>query len=399
MTRRSTSNVDPDQVEPVPSNVDAVDRILAEAQVVVMSGPGGVGKTTTAAALGLRAATVHQRRVVVVTVDPARRLAEALGVARLTEEPVLVPVGGGDGRLWVLMVDMAKSWDELVVRHAPDPTVSEQLLANRLYRTLTRRFVQSHDYIALDHLLLLAEQDRYDLVIVDTPPSRHALDLFDAPGRMIEFFESRLLRWLTAGTGLTSVAAKPFLAVAQRLLGDDFLTQIVDFFTLFAKLRPAFVARARAVGERLEDETTTYAVVTTTDPLVAEGCQDLIDELARRGLIPGLLVLNRFPPTLRLRRVEDTDGTDGMDSADGQAGIGGTGGGASAGYVVEPAMTEADVAAIEDPELAAAVTDLVTGAGSARVPDVGEPSCPVVTVPWSAVDLADLDGLAALFPD
>lgn len=362
----------------------AVDEILAEAQVVVMSGPGGVGKTTTAAALGLRAATVHQRRVVVVTVDPARRLAEALGVSRLTEEPVLVPVGDGKGRLWVLMVDMAKSWDELVTRHAPDPTVSTQLLENRLYRTLTRRFVQSHDYIALDHLLLLADQDRYDLVIVDTPPSRHALDLFDAPGRMIEFFESRLLRWLTAGSGLTSVAAKPFLAVAQRLLGDDFLTQIMEFFTLFSRLRPAFVARARAVGERLEDETTTYAVVTTTDPLVAEGCQDLIDELARRGLVPGLLVLNRFPPTLRLTR------TGGKKLGDP---------GAGAGYVVTPAVTDADIDEIKDPDLAAAVTDLIAGAASARVPDAGGPGCPVVTVPWSATDLADLNGLAALFPD
>jgi anion-transporting ArsA/GET3 family ATPase len=360
----------------------AVDEILAEAQVVVMSGPGGVGKTTTAAALGLRAATVHERRVVVVTVDPARRLAEALGVSRLTEEPVLVPVGDGHGRLWVLMVDMAKSWDELVTRHAPDPTVSEQLLENRLYRTLTRRFVQSHDYIALDHLLLLAEQDRYDLVIVDTPPSRHALDLFDAPGRMIEFFESRLLRWLTAGSGLTTVAAKPFLAVAQRLLGDDFLTQIMEFFTLFSRLRPAFVARARAVGQRLEDETTTYAVVTTTDPLVAEGCQDLIDELARRGLTPGLLVLNRFPPTLRLDRAEAGEAKTGERA-----------------YLATPAVTEADAAAIKDLDLLAAVNDLIVGAGSARVPDAGAQGCPVVTVPWSATDLADLNGLAELFPN
>lgn len=355
---------------------EAVDQILADAEVVVMSGPGGVGKTTTAAALGLRAATVHERRVVVVTVDPARRLAEALGVARLTEEPVLVPVGEGRGRLWVLMVDMAKSWDELVKRHSPDERVSEQLLSNRLYRTLTRRFVQSHDYIALDHLLLLAEQDRYDLVIVDTPPSRHALDLFDAPGRMIEFFESRLLRWLTAGSGLTSVAAKPFLAVAQRLLGDDFLSQIIDFFTLFSKLRPAFVARARAVGERLEDDSTTYAVVTTTDPLVADGCQDLIDELARRGLSPGLLVLNRFPPSLRLAASES-----------------------GPGYELTPAVGEAQLVAINDPDLGAAVGELIHGATYAKLPNAGDPECPVVTVPWSSKDLADLDGLAGLFPD
>lgn len=354
--------------------VAAVDRILAEAEVVVMSGPGGVGKTTIGAALGLRAAQVHGRRVVVVTVDPARRLAEALGVARLTEDPVLVPVGG-DGRLWVLMVDMAKSWDELVARHAPSPVVAEQLLANRLYRTLTRRFVQSHDYIALDHLLLLAERDRYDLVIVDTPPSRHALDLFDAPGRMIEFFESRLLRWLTvsAGSGLTTLAAKPFLLLAERLLGDDFLTQITEFFTLFSRLRPAFVARARAVAERLADPSTTYAVVTTADPLVAQGCQDLIDELDRRSLRPGLLAVNRFPPSLCL--VE----ADGVVSP-------------------APAVDPDAVSLIEDPSLAEAVRRLMVRADAARLPSAG-PDTPVVPVPWSTEDLADLDALAGLFAD
>ena len=282
----------------------AVDELLAEAKVIVMAGPGGVGKTTVGAALGLRAAQRHGRRVVVVTVDPARRLAEALGVASLTEEPVLVPVGPGAGRLWVLMVDMAKSWDELVLAQAPEPEVSERLLNNGLYRTLTRRFVQSHDYIALDHLVSLADHDRYDLVIVDTPPSRHALDLLDAPSRMIEFFESRLLRWLTVGaaSGLAGVAARPFLAVAERLLGSDFLTQITEFFTLFSTLRPAFVGRARVVEQRLNDPATTYAVVTTTDPGVVGGCQDLVDELKRRQLVPGLFVINRLAPTLRLHR-------------------------------------------------------------------------------------------------
>ncbi|MEM7273511.1 MAG: ArsA-related P-loop ATPase [Actinomycetota bacterium] len=362
--------------QPIGGGVAAIDRMLADAEVVVMSGPGGVGKTTIGAALGLRAAQVHGRRVVVVTVDPARRLAEALGVARLTEEPVLVPVGSDEGRLWVLMVDMAKSWDELVSRHAPTDGVASQLLANRLYRTLTRRFVQSHDYIALDHLLLLAEQDRYDLVIVDTPPSRHALDLFDAPGRMIEFFESRLLRWLTAGagSGLTTLAAKPFLLVAERLLGDDFLTQITEFFTLFSRLRPAFVARARAVEARLSDPSTTYAVVTTTDPLVAGGCQDLIDELQRRGLQPGLLVANRFPPSLRLT---DVDGV----------------------VTPVPAVGQTELSSVTDPTLAEAVGRLVDRAGDATLPSTGATARPVVPVAWSAEDLADLDGLAGLFPD
>jgi anion-transporting ArsA/GET3 family ATPase len=351
----------------------AVDDLLARASVVIMAGPGGVGKTTIGAALGVRAAQVHDRRVVVVTVDPARRLAEALGVARLTEEPVLVPVGG-DGRLWMLMVDMATSWDRLVGHHAPEPAVAERLLANTLYRTLTRRFVQSHDYIAFDHLLSLAENDRYDLVIVDTPPSDHALDLLDAPGRMIEFFESRLLRWLSVGAGssVTTLAAKPFLLIAERLLGSDFLAQITEFFTLFAKLRPRFVARARAVEARLADEATTYVVVTTTDPPVAAGTQQLMDELANRGLQPGLMVANRFAPTLNLTEAGS------VRSAFG-----------------EGAAATLAAAEIDDPDLARAVHQLVEQAELARLPVV-DGRCPVVAVPWSAQDLTDLDGLAGL---
>lgn len=361
-----------------------LDYLLATAKVLVMAGPGGVGKTTTAAALGVRAAQTHGRKVVVVTVDPARRLADALGMARLTEEAVLVPVGrsgqraAGSGRLWMLMVDMAKTWDELVTSQAPDPAVAEALLANSLYRTLTRRFVQSHDYIALDHLVSLGEDDRYDLVIVDTPPSDHAIDLLDAPGRMIEFFESRLLRWLTiaarptAGVRLGAVAARPFLLVAERLLGDDFLTRIGEFFSLFAQLRPAFVARANAVQDRLSAEGTDYVVVTTTDPLVSSITQDLVDELEVRGLRPGLMLVNRFPPTLQL-----DDGSIG----------------------VAPGLTSEAVDSIADPSLRSAVSQLVRHAELSRLPQVPA-GCPVATVPWRAGELTDVAGLARLLePD
>ncbi len=352
-----------------PPGLAEIDRQLQRAEVLVMAGPGGVGKTTIAAALGVRAAQVHGRRVVVVTVDPAKRLAEALGMASLTEEAVLVPVGEGPGRLWMLMVDMAKSWDELVLRHAPDPRVGERLLANGLYRTLTREFVQSHDYIALDHLVSLSDQDRYDLVIVDTPPSGHALDLLDAPGRMIEFFQSRLLRWLTAsaGSGLTAVAAKPFLLVAERMLGTDFLSQITEFFGLFSRLRAPFVARARLVEERLADDHTEYVVVTTTDSSVVDACQQLVDELERRELEPGLLIVNRLPPTLRL-----------------------TGAG-----TLEPGFTHDDFADLDDLSLRVAVARLVDQAATATMPAL-EGSRAVAAVGWSAEDLSDLDGLAAL---
>lgn len=352
-------------------DVETLDRLLATQRVLVVVGPGGVGKTTLAAALGLRAANGHRRRVAVVTVDPARRLAEALGVARLTEEPILVP-SGPPGRMWALMVDMARSWDRVVEATSPDPDTAARLLANGLYRTLTRRFIQSHDYIALDHLLTLDEGLRHDLVIVDTPPSRHAIDLIDAPGRMIEFFDGRLLRWLTAGagSGLTGLAARPFLAVAERVLGGRFLADIVEFFTLFSRLRPRFVARTREVEARLGAPDTSYVAVTTADPLVAVGCDELVDGLRQRGRQPGLVLVNRLLPGLHLE-------------------------GSAAGreLIVDRPPPTGDL--VDDPSLAAAIDQLVARAARSVLP-ASAATAPTVGVPLTTGDLTSVRALGLL---
>lgn len=278
-------------------SVPAVDALLVDSSVLVVIGPGGVGKTTMAAALAARAAQVHGRRALVVTVDPARRLAEALGIGDMAEDAVLVPVGSDTGRLWALMVDMGQSWDRLVTRHAPDDETRDQLLANRLYRSLTEKFVQSHDYIALDRLVDLTAQDSYDLVVIDTPPSVHALGVLDAPDRMIEFFGSRFLTWLTAPyrNRLVRAAAAPFLAVAERLLGGPFLAEVAEFFWHFSRLQPDFVRRAREVKRTLDDPNTRYVIVQTTEPRPAARAKELGRALETRGFEPSLVLVNRAP--------------------------------------------------------------------------------------------------------
>lgn len=277
--------------------MSALDDLLGSARVIVVVGPGGVGKTTVSAALAARAAERLGRRVLVVTVDPARRLADALGLDQLRDEPALIPVGDAErtGRLWAAMVDMARSWDRLVTRLSASPAERDELLGNRLYRLLTRRFVQSHDYVALEQLLEATASGRYDLVVVDTPPSVHALDVLDAPGRMIEFFDSRLLRWLTAPyrSRLSAAAARPFLTVAERLLGGPFLTEIARFFFAFSRLRDPFVARARAVERRLVDRSTRYVVVTTPEAGPSATAAALGAALVERRHAPALTVLNR----------------------------------------------------------------------------------------------------------
>lgn len=276
--------------------MSAADELLSSAEVILIVGPGGVGKTTTAAALGARAAIHHNRRVQVITIDPARRLAEALGVDELMDEEILVPTESG--RFWASMVNMSRSWDRLVERHAPTDQVRDELLANPLYRSLTRRFVQSHDYIALDHLVDQADDDRFDLVIIDTPPSVHALDVLDAPARMQEFFGSRLLTWLTAGyrSRLSQLAAAPFLSVAERLLGGPFLVDIADFFWLFSQLQPSFVERTGVVQERLAAASTKYVIVQTPEPGPASQAIELARELSDRMHTPSLSVVNRAIP-------------------------------------------------------------------------------------------------------
>lgn len=272
----------------------SVDELLANASVLLVSGPGGVGKTTLSAALAARAARDHGRRALVVTVDPARRLADALGISA-SDEPMLVPVGDGAGRLWSLMINMSSSWDQIVERTAPDEVTRKALLTNPLYRTLTQRFVQSHDYIALDHLVDLAADGRYDLVVVDTPPSVHALDILDAPDKMADFFGSRLLRWLVApyGSRVVQLAAKPFLSVAERLLGGPFLSEITEFFWLFSKLQDEFADRLEVVRRQLADPSTRYLVVHTPEAIPTERADALIAELSRRGHAASLRLINR----------------------------------------------------------------------------------------------------------
>jgi anion-transporting ArsA/GET3 family ATPase len=282
-----------------------LEQLLAAKEVVVACGPGGVGKTTSAAALAATAAARVGGRVLVVTVDPARRLAEALGLAGLGNSAARVPdeafrAAGVQpkGELYAAMVDMSESWDALVRRHAPDQKTAGQILANPLYQNITGRFAQGHDYIAMERLYELHEEGRYDLLVVDTPPSRNALDLLDAPSHMADFFSSRLLRWLTVPyrSRLVNLASRPFYQVADRVLGSQLLGDLADFFILFQTMRDGFVARAEAVNRLLRDVRTTFLLVTTLEAVPAREAQEMAEALAHRHLHLGLLVCNKVLP-------------------------------------------------------------------------------------------------------
>ncbi len=290
---------------PFDAHRGSLDRLLASREIAIACGPGGVGKTTIAAAAAAMAACHHGGRVLVLTVDPARRLADALGVSgignaehRIPEEMFREAGVTPRGELWAAMLDTQASWDALIERHAPDRRTKEQILANPLYRNIAGRFVQSHDYIAVERLFEIHATGDYDLIVVDTPPSRHALDFLDAPKRMAEFFSSRLLRWLIVPyrSRLVNLASRPFYQVADRVLGTQFLTDIAEFFILFQSMHAGFVERADAVVRLLADRRTTFIVVSTLESSPLEEAELFADELVRRHLHLGAVVLNRTLP-------------------------------------------------------------------------------------------------------
>lgn len=277
--------------------MSGADELIGESSLVVVCGSGGVGKTTMAAALGTALATTRESRVLVLTVDPARRLSDALGLSGIGNDPVRVDLEShhGLGSLHVAMIDTKVSWDALIDRHAPSAEVRDRVLANPLYRNLTERFVHSHDYIAMERLYAEYSSGNYDVIVVDTPPSRNALDVLDAPRRMREFFGSRLLKLLTTATstGVLSLASRPFFQIADRILGQRFLRDITEFFTLLRSMESGFVARATDVERVLHDQRTSFVVVTTLETAPLYEAQFLLAELTQRNFSLRGVVANR----------------------------------------------------------------------------------------------------------
>ena len=283
-----------------------VETLIDHSRIIIVAGPGGVGKTTVAAALGLSAADLTGKKVLVITVDPAKRLADSLGLVGLTSKGSQVSPGDLDkamghkveGRLFVAMLDAKSSWDELVNRHAPDAVTRRKILSNPIYRNISSRFVQSHDYIAMETLYELYRSGEYDLIVVDTPPSRHAIDFLDAPSKMADFFSSKLLRWLTmpARNRLLMGMFKPFYQVADKILGAQFLSDVAEFFLLFESMYSGFVDRAKSVAGILENSETSFVVVASPEPVPMTEAEFFISALDARHLRLGQMVVNRTLP-------------------------------------------------------------------------------------------------------
>ena len=286
---------------------------LEQLEVIVCCGSGGVGKTTISAALGLALAQRADRRVLVLTVDPARRLATALGLKEIGTEPVTVSRArlrrSGievEGELVAAMLDMKSTFDRMVTKLAPNRADAQRILDNRFYQGISDSFVGSHEYMAMEALYELHQAGEYDTLIIDTPPSRNALDFLEAPNRLTDFVGARLLSWLSGPTRFgfraMNLAATPFLRMADRLLGADVLSEVAEFVGDLQKIYGGVQERARDVYKLLRSSRVGFLVVTTLEP-GPFGEAEYFNARLREYRMPlrGVVVNRTWPDSLRSR--------------------------------------------------------------------------------------------------
>jgi anion-transporting ArsA/GET3 family ATPase len=248
-----------------------VEPLLEGRRMVICAGSGGVGKTTTSAAIATGMAS-RGLKVCVLTIDPAKRLADSLGLEELGNEarrvdPSLIEGQGVEmeGELWAMMLDAKATFDELVRRHAPDEETRERVLSNRIYQQISNALAGSQEYMAMEKLFELHSEGRFDLLVLDTPPSRDALDFLDAPRRLTQFIEGKSMKVFMKPTGIgmkiAGRGASVMFGILKRLVGFDLLADLQEFFTAFSGMVEGFQERAKRVNELLADPATSFLVV------------------------------------------------------------------------------------------------------------------------------------------
>jgi anion-transporting ArsA/GET3 family ATPase len=275
-----------------------IDRMVRDKSIVICCGSGGVGKTTAAAAFALRAAQLG-RHACVVTIDPARRLANSLGLDALTNRPTRIE-GPWPGELHALMLDPKGTFDDLVQRYSDSTEQAEDIKVNRIYRNLTGTLSGTQEYMAMEKLFELVEEGGFDLVVVDTPPSRNALDFLDAPRRLTHFLENRLFQALMmptrAGLKFMGVAAQALLRTISRVAGAEIVRDAVTFFQAFEGMEEGFRIRAARVRELLKEDGTSFVLVASPRPDSVDEAVHFAGKLAESDMSVTALVLNRVQP-------------------------------------------------------------------------------------------------------
>ncbi len=374
----------------VPDHLNAarldVDALLADPaiRIVVCCGSGGVGKTTTAAALGVRAAERHGRRTVVLTIDPARRLAQSLGLTELDNTPRQVKgidTETSGGELHAMMLDMKRTFDEVVSAHTDERRAAE-IFANPFYQAMSSTFSGTQEYMAMEKLGQLRAADMWDLIVVDTPPSRSALDFLDAPARLSRFLDGRMLRLLMAPAraggrsvfNLVTASFGVFSRVVQKILGAQLLTDLSGFVAALDSMFGGFRQRAERTYQVLQDRETAFLLVAAPEPDAVREAQYFAERLVAERMPLAGLVLNRVHrAALGLDADASLAAADALDAAGDQA--------------VTAGALRVHAALMRQTEREARVAAEFTDAF---------PAVPVVAVTAQPADIHDVDGLRTI---
>ncbi|GAA1843083.1 ArsA family ATPase [Actinomadura bangladeshensis] len=362
-----------------------VDALLDDprTKIIVCCGSGGVGKTTTAAALGVRAAE-RGRDVVVLTVDPARRLAQSMGLSELDNSPRKIEIDG-DGELHAMMLDMKRTFDEIVEAHA-DPDRAKQILANPFYQSLSSSLSGTQEYMAMEKLGQLHRSGAWDLIIVDTPPSRNALDFLDAPERMGRFLDGRFMKILAApaktggrfGVKVISAGFGMFTGAINKVLGVQLLRDVQTFVAAFDTMFGGFRERAEKTFKLLQTPGTAFLVVAAPEPDALREASYFVERLAEERMPLAGLVVNRVHESA----------ADGLSAARSQA----------AAETLEERGEHTLTAAL----LRLHTARMQLAAREERLRDhfaSTHPTVPATAVPAQAEDVHDLDGLRLVGED
>jgi len=279
--------------------------------IIVLTGSDGVGKTTTAAAIALRAAAQTEMRIAVLTIDPARRLANAMGLERLgnrlREVQLMGRVRRPQGRLYAGMLETKSAWDELIIKQAGGRERAQPILSNPFYKEISGAFVGSHEYIAMERLYGIWRSEKFDLVVLDTPPSRNALDFLEAPNRMTELVGGGLLGLLArpgafagrVGWRMFNLTSKPIMKIGDRLLGGSTLSELSQFLMSVEGLYDGFKQRAEAVYDLLGRDSTSFIVVTTLEEVPFQEARFFVEKLREAHMhLRGVIVNKQLPSAL-----------------------------------------------------------------------------------------------------
>ncbi len=286
----------------------SLDELVQTKKVIVCVGSGGVGKTTMSAAIALKAAELG-RRVCVLTIDPAKRLANAMGLTALgntesriaTDRLAAAGLRHPTGELWAMMLDAKRTWDDLVLRFALNPEQAKRILANHYYQQISSALAGSQEFMAMEKLYELHESGKYDLLVLDTPPTRHALDFLDAPKKMMDFMDEGVLKLFLApsliagnlGFGFLKSSTAMMFKLLERITGFEVLRDISDFIGSFGGMHAGFRDRARKVEEFLRGDGSSFVLVTSPDPPTVEEAEFFFRKLTEHRMPFGGFIVNR----------------------------------------------------------------------------------------------------------